>query len=251
MFSINAEDIDKPSKTPNLFFNFSVSVVKWEELELKDLGFVINDGNNIYESKFSDFSCERISVCYSDDYSRMTEFYQKYLNKPDESKNRFLEYFYETRGYERKYFEMRIMNPETYVHGFVHFSEINKYICSIKVDKRVTTQFEYQVKIDGIVGKSGHFTSNVLGFDSDLNMAVVSEMEISNSHEALMRKLKNENVDVITFVNGFGKNFNDFENFKGLYLLISLSKVIQSVPMILIQNSYHHYEYNELSNKLI
>ena len=207
LFSINAEDLENPSKTPNLFLNFSVTVEKGNILDTKDLEFSIVANNNIYKSLSSDFICREIYYGYTDYNSSMNEFYKNSQINPNECQNKFLKYFHETFSSDKKSLDYlrieyesnkNIGEDETY-----HEKATNKYMCSARIDRRVTSQFKYQIRINGIVSQSGQFTSNVLNPESNLNMFVVSEMDISSNHEALIKKFKNDNVDVITFDNNF------------------------------------------------
>ena len=107
------------------------------------------------------------------------------------------------------------------------------FMCSVEIDKRVQGPFKYQLRLGKKIIVENIFTSNILNKKYNLKMIIVSEIDIDHKYESLMKKI-NDDVDVITFVNGFGNKFIDFGNMKGWYLLKSLSDVFMTKPMILM-----------------
>jgi len=127
----------------------------------------------------------------------------------------------------------------------------NKYMCSIRIKENVTSNFDFELKINGDLKKMGKFKSNVLNPSADLNMVVLSEMDINDNYDALMKKFDHEIIDIIAFSNGFGSNFTDFGSLKGWYQLKSLSYILKRIPMMLFSSVKDINNDSQLLNRLV
>ena len=243
LFTLHSEDITSPSESPRLFFNFSFYLDDNMKHGIKDFEMVIRVKDKKYFLEKSAFHCEPIDFIFTPYTNQMLEFYAKSQKEPDDCQSKFLDFVYEQTEITKGMLDQASIETYTEYKEDLLEKIINKkskreesdrtFMCSVKIDERVKGPFEYQLKLGNEIIIENKFTSNVMNKKSDLKMVVVSEIDINDKYESLMKKI-NDDVDVITFVNGFGNRFTDFGSMKGWYLLKSLSSVLMTKPMILM-----------------